>query len=101
MRRNFSEFCESKRKQFGAQFDSTDLATQFARYFETGERIKVAFASSKGETYLTLTGTVGVTTGWKPSFLLMRRSSDHGSPYLLGVNDRIVAVRRGRTYVDI
>jgi len=80
----------------GDKFDPSALADQFKPYFGTGKRIRVRF--SYGEE---LTGTVGATTGWRPAFLLMRRSNSQGSPWLLGPDDKIVAVKRGRHYVDV
>lgn len=39
----------------------------------------------------TITGTVGVTAGWKSAFLLMRSNRALGSEYTLGPNDQIVS----------
>ncbi len=71
---------------------------EFAKFYQTEDRIKVEF--TYGETTETLTGTVGVTTGWKPCFLLMLRSNSTGSVHILGQNARVVAVKRGRKYVS-
>lgn len=86
-RRSYNELIERKRRKHGSKFDASDLADEFVRYFESGARIKVAFSDGSK-----LTGTVGITTGWRPSFLLMRTSRSIGSPYLLGHNDRVLEV---------
>lgn len=82
--------------------DRSDLAPAFARYYESGERIRVAFVTLDGSSvYEELTGTIGKTTGWRPAYLLMRTARSHGSPYVLSARDRVVAVKRGSRYVNI
>lgn len=93
MRESFEHFKTRKAREHGTRFDPSALAPQFVRYFETGERVRVRF--SYGEE---LTGTIGVTTGWRPAFLLMRTSRSIGSPWILGSGDAVVAVKRGREY---
>ena len=93
--RSYNELIQRKRREHGEKFDPSGLAEQFKPYFETGQRIRVNFG------YETLTGTVGVTTGWKPAFLLMRRVDSIGSPYLLSGTDKIEAVKVGNKYINI
>lgn len=93
--RNLREHIQRKQREYGDTFDASDLNPAFSRYFETGERIK---ARVYGET---VTGTVGMTTGWKPVFLLMRRANAIGSSYCLGKDAQVLAVKRGRTYQSI
>ena len=82
--------------------DRSDLAPAFRRYYESGERIRVAFVTLDGsEVYEELTGTVGKTTGWRPAYLLMRTARSIGSPYLLSARDRVVAVKRSGRYVHV
>jgi len=71
-----------------------DAAGQFKPWFH-GPRIKVAGP------WGTRFGTVGMTTGWRPAFLLMHRSSDIGSSDLLGPDDHVVAVQRNGRYVPV
>lgn len=97
MKRNINDYIHSKKIQFGDKFDASGLHEHFHKYFNSGERVKVRF--KYGETFEEVTGTIGVTTGWKPAFLLMRRSNSMGSSDLLGANDRVIAVRVGRKYV--
>jgi hypothetical protein len=91
----FEEFLSRKAREHGPRFDPSDLHPQFVPYFESGERVRVATLGEE------LTGTIGVTTGWKPGFLLMRRKSDTGSVYVLRAEDRVLAVQRGRKYEEV
>jgi hypothetical protein len=91
----YDEFVVRKITEYGTRFDPSELAPEFIRWFNSGDRIKV-----KNDEYVR-TGTVGVTTGWRPAFLLMHRSSDHGSGDVLGPNDQVTAVRYGRQYRDV
>ena len=67
-----------------------DLDMKFVPYYGSDERIKVKYGDE------VITGTVGVTTGWKPVFLLMLRSDSVGSIYTLGKKDKIIGVRKVR-----
>jgi hypothetical protein len=61
-----------------------------------GQRVKVS--DDRG---WERTGVVSSTTGWVPAFLLVHRSSDHGSWDALSSRDRLVAVWNGRRYVEV
>jgi hypothetical protein len=100
MIRRFSDLVARGTARHGERFDPSELAKEFRHYYETGERIRVVSEYAGGGTYVR-TGTVGVTTGWRPAFLLIHRSSDHGSSDLLSDRDRVVAVKRGREYVPV
>ena len=86
---NYQEFIERKTKQYGNKFDASDLNPAFIPYYENGERITVDFGYEKKR------GTIGITTGWKPVFLLMLRISDHGSSYTIGKDAKIVPNEKG------
>ena len=73
------------KSEWGTKFRVAGLAKQFAPAYNSGSRIRVKF--STGEV---LSGTVGRTTGWKPSFLLMLSSRSTGSSWTLGKRDKIV-----------
>lgn len=90
----YDEYLARKRKELGSTFDMSGLAEQFIPYFNNQERIKVDTGFGH------VTGTVGVTTGWKPLFLLMRTARSRGSSITLGKKDRIIAVKRGSVYVE-
>lgn len=84
------------RKRAGdPRFDASDLAEGFWPYFTSGERVKVVNVADGSAPRF---GTVGITTGWKPAFLLMHRSNAVGSSDLLGPNDRVIAVESGSRY---
>lgn len=92
----YRDFIARKRKEYGERFDASDLDPRFIPYFHSDVRIKVETCGK------ILTGTIGVTTGWRPAFLLMLRSSSHGSSWLLSrPSDRILAVKHGRKYVEV
>ncbi len=86
---SFEQYKSRKARQCaneGKTFDPSGLAAQFVRYFENGQRVEV---ETCGEVKR---GRVGVTTGWKPVFILMLRRSDCGSGWTLGANDKVLRV---------
>lgn len=89
----FEAYCNRKRNQYGDRF-RPPADTRFIRYFNSGERIRVRTCGME------LTGTVSITTGWSPAFLLMRTRRSMGSPWTLGERDEVLAVKRGRRYVE-
>lgn len=93
---------ERGRKQWGDKYDPSDLlaAQHFAPFYFSKERVKVSDSRTQdnreyGGAWIR-TGTVGMTTGWKPAFLLMHRSSDTGSSDVLSNYDTIIAIRNKR-----
>lgn len=72
--KNFQSYIDRKRKEYGDKFDPSDLSPHLVRYYESGERIEVKTAYGE-----TKRGRVGITTGWKPVFLLMPRVDSSGS----------------------
>jgi len=91
----FTELLIAKEKEYGTRFDASDLVEPFATYYRTGQRIKVETLG------MTITGTVGITSGWKPVFLLMRRRTDIGSSWTLGASDKLIAIQFGRKYIEV
>lgn len=89
----FSQYVLKKLREHGNKFSMADLDMRFVPYYESGERIKV-----KPKYGDEITGTVGVTTGWKPVFLLIRRSNSLGSSDTLGPDDEIIGEQYGRKY---
>ena len=91
-------------QEHGSKWDPAELdaAPQFAPYLGTGQRIRVTRTYEGGEEF-TRTGAVGRTTGWRPAFLLMHRSTDSGTSDVLHADDTIVAVqvRDGGRYVPV
>lgn len=94
--KSYAAMCDRRRREFGDRFDDSELSAQFVSHYESGKRVRVRFGYGEE-----MTGTIGVTTGWRPCFLLMRRSNDHGSSWTLSDRDEIVAVQYGRTYVPV
>jgi len=98
LRESFARILERKRREYGEKFDPSDLASQFPRYYESDERIAVRFWHQGKPIPEIWTGTVGITGGWRPSFLLMLRNDSSGSPHLLDASTEIVAVLIGKYY---
>ena len=96
MREKYSEYIHRKKHNYGYKFDDSELDKRFIPYFESGQRIKVKFIWGEE-----LTGTIGVTTGWRPCFLLMRTTRSIGSPYVLRDSDELIAVKVGRKYITM
>ena len=92
---NYFDYLDRARLLHGDRFDTSELHGQFIPYFNSGERIRV---SDGGRVR---TGHVVVSTGWRPVFLLKRRSSDHGSSDVLSSSDQVTHVQRGRKYFPI
>jgi hypothetical protein len=82
--------------QRGRYTDTRDLdaAGQFKPFFH-GDRIKVEGPMG------TRFGRVGMTTGERPAFLLMHRSTDMGSWDVLGPEDKVTAVKNGSRYIPV
>ena len=74
------DLMDRKRTQY-PNFDNRDLSQKFMKAFENQNRIKVKFPCGTVKS-----GTVCVTTGWKPCFMLMLTSRSTGSSWLL--NDK-------------
>jgi hypothetical protein len=87
MKENFNSYLSRKRYQL-PNFSDESLSKQFIPYFESGERIEVETCG------MILRGTIGVTTGWKPCFLLMRTKRSISSPWTLSDKDKILSVIR-------
>jgi hypothetical protein len=87
-----NDYLNRKRAEYGDKFDSSGLDQRFAAFYGSGQRIKVDDCGQ------VLTGTVGVTTGWRPVFLLMRSTRSIGSSVTLGPATKVLAVKVGRAY---
>jgi hypothetical protein len=101
---SYAEYVNRLAAKHGEKFSDVELSAKFRPFFH-GQRIRVQTTYGTGpdaEVY-TRTGTVSGTGGWRPSLMLMHRSSDHGSSDLLRDSDVIthVQARDGRTYVPV
>lgn len=78
MKTRFDGFCDGKRQIHGDKFDSSDLDKCVVTHYNAMSRRRIKVEWKDGSTQW---GSVGVTTGWKPVFLLMQnrysRSSSH------------------------
>ncbi len=92
----FDDYIARKKREYGEKFDSSDLAKQFIPYFNSGERVRVQFGYGE-----TLFGTIGVSTGWCPVFLLMNSVRSIGSSNTLRKEDAIIAVKKKSGYRSI
>ena len=89
---NYSDFVTSKVAAYansGHPFSNDELASQFIDAFNNGRdyRIQVDFGYGEKPVW----GYVGVTTGWRPIFLLMRRRGQMGSRETLQQHHKILA----------
>jgi len=89
MNETLKNILDEKRQKYGNKASVKELAKQFVPYFESGERIKVKFSYGEEKT-----GTVGITTGWKPIFILMLTKRSTGSSWTLSKKDKIIGVAR-------
>lgn len=81
----FTDYVARQRDRYGPQFDSSDLAPDFIPHFRTGQRLRVDLGHG-----LIKSGTIGVTTGWHPAFLLLLTTRSTGSAYVLSPLDKIL-----------
>lgn len=84
----FEQFLDRKKNEYGDRFDPSNLSKQFIFAFNDAPRSRVKVRFSHGEV---VWGYVGVSAGWKPTFLLMRRLGQHGSCLTLSDKDGIVS----------
>jgi hypothetical protein len=88
--------------QHGERFDSSTLESAHPSILDayaSGQRVRVTRLYADGTTH-TRTGIVSTTTGWRPSFLLMRRANAHGSSDVLDECDQVTHTWRGRSYEE-
>lgn len=96
--RSFATYITNKEKQFAKSshpFDRSKLDPRFVKYYENGDRIKVTIYG------VVKTGTVGITTGWKPVFLLLRDRRSVGSSDILDAGVELVAEKLGGQYIPV
>lgn len=88
--------------RWGEKFDSSSLDAVDSRIrtaFNTGGRVIVESAYDDGSTWVRA-GRVGITTGWRPAFLILWSDSQTGSSDTVGASDRVIATQAhdGRYY---
>ena len=85
----YSDFVARKFQQYGDKFSGESLAAQFIPAFNNGDRFRV-LVDFGYEDEKPVWGYVGVTTGWKPVFLLIRRRGQNGSSEILSTGHKIL-----------
>jgi hypothetical protein len=80
-----------KQIQYGDRFDTSRLAPQFWEAFDRGDTFRVLVQPPYNEK--PTWGYVGVTTGWCPTFLLIRCRGQIGSSYTLGHDYKILRTK--------
>jgi len=91
----YDDLIARKKNEYGKKFSTADLDKRFIKYFNSGERIKV---NDYGRV---IYGNVGVTTGFKPVFLMIRHSRQIGSSDVISKKTRIIAEQSGMGYKDL
>lgn len=86
----YDEYCARQRARHGAKFDTSGLAPQFVAAFNAGDTFRVKIDAGYEKP---IWGYVAATTGWRPSFMLMRHRGQRGSSDLLRAEDKILAQR--------
>ena len=80
----YNNYIVRKKQEYSKDFDDSKLSKQFIPYFNNDERIEVEFSTREIKR-----GTVGVTSGWKPCFILLLTTRSTGSSYILSDKDKI------------
>ena len=96
--RTYERYVTRKQHEYGTQFcpPSREEVARFGPYLgDRNVRVTVSRTFESGETE-TRTGYIGITTGWKPAFLLISRINSTGSSDVLSAKDVIVATRPRR-----
>ena len=91
---NYDDLIDRRIRQYGDKFSDIGLNKDFIPYFESGSRVEVSFCDKDGVEYERKRGTIGVTTGWVPVFILMLTRRSTGSVWTIGENDKVVRVIR-------
>jgi hypothetical protein len=86
----YQAYLNRKKTEYGKKFNAVDLNKNFIPYYESQERIAVSFCNKQGKEYERKRGRIGVTTGWRPCFLLMLTTRSIGSSYIIGKKDKII-----------
>ena len=84
----YVETLNRKVREHGDKFSDKGLNPAFVDAFNKGQDYRVRVIMFPGAK--PIWGFIGMTTGWVPSFLLMRRRGQHGSSDVIGPNSVIV-----------
>lgn len=95
MTTKYEDMVERFTKKYGDKFTEIDLDQWFRPFYDSQQRIQVEYVGSLGFHY----GTVGITSGWRPTFILMKTKTARSSSVTLNSNILITGINvYGRTY---
>ena len=86
--RTYSDLVRHFEAQYPGRFDDSELWPQFRSWVGYDGRIEVSGEHFAGRRR---TGYLGVTSGWKPAFMLVAKTNSMGSSDLLGAGDQVIA----------
>lgn len=86
---NYQAFCARKKQEYPDKFSTEHLNPDFIPAFNNGDKFRVLVDFR----YEKIWGYISVTTGWRPTFLLMRRRGQRGSCQTIGPIDKILATK--------
>ena len=86
----YQDYLTRKKREYRENFNDVDLNKNFIPYYESQERITVKFCNKQGKEYERKRGRIGITTGWRPCFLLMLTTRSIGSSYTIGKKDKVI-----------
>lgn len=89
--KKYDSYVARARVKHGEKFSEVGLNPSFRMAYNHGERVTVLFCNAEGIEYERKRGTIVVTTGWIPCFLLMLTSRSRGSSWTIGPCDRIIS----------
>jgi hypothetical protein len=72
----YHDFVQRQKAKHGDMFSEENLNRNFISAYNNGDTFRVLVDLGYDKP---VWGYIGVTTGWKPCFLLMRRRGQHGS----------------------
>ena len=82
----WTQWIDDKKLRWRESFVPPEGSETLARYCGSEQRVEV---DNDGHI---VRGFVGITTGWKPSFILLRTKRSIGSWILLGANTKVLKV---------
>lgn len=82
----YQDFLKRAKQAHGDKFDDSQLCGIYVLPYENGNRIEVMFDGVKKRGY------VGITTGWRPLFILLLTRRSIGSSWILDGRTNLLKV---------
>lgn len=82
----YQNFLKIAKQAHGEKFDDSQLCGTYVLPFENGNRIEVMFDGIKKR------GWVGITSGWRPVFILLLTRRSIGSSWILDERTHLLKV---------